>query len=874
MTDQVGAARGKKQERVVVTHRSEEIRIVPPQQTDWDLQPVAHVMRAAKPGPFSKGDLEAQFALGNRFECGHNTTQDYVEAAKWYSLAAKRGHLGATLRLAAMAELGLGGPIDRDKAWNHLLFAVKSGSPDAVFQIGEFILRNPKTGNSPLVYFERAAEQGHVEASLRCARIYMFGSDGIASDRKKALQYLEKAIVAGSQQAVEDAELWKELLEDATLADMGHIADLRSRVLNGDGAAVGELGYRYYTRRGLQWNRVHGLELLKLGVARGDVSSGCLLALVYGEERHSDYDPEESHRWWIWAAERGDGFAQSFLRTFIKGRIPAQTLRETRQYWGYRAAVTGPSKLSSLRILHPDWYATFERHVEYLRKSLPIPKGFGTEMPHGFAKGMEWLAKEATRGSLLATTLYGHIRNAACEDGSWSSDAHWREAEKWLRNAAEAGEVHAQTTLGWNYEQGFGFSVDYERAIFWNRQAAAQGFAEAQNNLGWLFLSGRGVERNIEQAVHWLTLAVKQGHKEAAERLLEVRALQKGMGIDVDEGGQATEPLVVVRGFRPQQRIKAAPSAHRDELPKGNRTSEDGMSGETDANPRVNGPGAKKLPGRIERILTELDSLVGLSAVKLEVRRQAAMIEAQRLRSEHGLKASLGHSKHLVFTGNPGTGKTSVARIVAKLYHELGILPADRVLEVDRADLVAEYIGQTAPKTRAILESALDGILFIDEAYTLAKKGGQDFGREAIDTILKFMEDHRDRIVVVVAGYEAEMDEFVKSNPGLESRFATRIHFDDYSPDELLQIADIVTKGEDYSIAADARDRVSDFLSQYGEARPLNFSNGRFVRNLVEKAIAFHAVRVVSAGGRPSVETLRTLSIDDLSKAISATNGI
>ncbi|MCL2041073.1 MAG: AAA family ATPase [Bacteroidales bacterium] len=241
----------------------------------------------------------------------------------------------------------------------------------------------------------------------------------------------------------------------------------------------------------------------------------------------------------------------------------------------------------------------------------------------------------------------------------------------------------------------------------------------------------------------------------------------------------------------------------------------------------------------------ELTKLTGLTSVKNEITTLENFIKIQQARAQQGLKASQ-LSYHVVFTGNPGTGKTTVARIVAEIYKGLGILRKGHLVETDRSGLVAGYVGQTAIKTNEIIDSALDGVLFIDEAYALVADSGSknDFGAEAIATLLKRMEDNRDRLVVILAGYTNEMKKFINSNPGLESRFNRYIEFPDYSADELYQIFDYNLKKCDYHLTNEVADILNAHFQQVVAAKDRNFGNARFVRNLFEKTLERQANRL------------------------------
>lgn len=246
---------------------------------------------------------------------------------------------------------------------------------------------------------------------------------------------------------------------------------------------------------------------------------------------------------------------------------------------------------------------------------------------------------------------------------------------------------------------------------------------------------------------------------------------------------------------------------------------------------------------KIKEIMQELDSLVGLDGVKRHINEIYAFMEIQKRRSREKLHTE-SQVLHMVFKGNPGTGKTTVARILGKLFKQAGILPKGHLIEVERADLVGEYIGHTAQKTREQIKKSLGGILFIDEAYSLARGGEKDFGKEAIDTLVKGMEDHKDNLIVILAGYKEEMNKFMQTNPGLRSRFPIHVSFPNYSTDELLAIADMMLQQRQYTLSNGARDELRLIIDSLPKLHEHN-GNARLVRNLIERATRVQAVRLM-----------------------------
>lgn len=259
-------------------------------------------------------------------------------------------------------------------------------------------------------------------------------------------------------------------------------------------------------------------------------------------------------------------------------------------------------------------------------------------------------------------------------------------------------------------------------------------------------------------------------------------------------------------------------------------------------------------------ILKELDQIVGLGQVKDFIRSLLAQVEVSNRRKALGLPESDIQTLHMVFKGNPGTGKTTIARILAKLFKELGVIKSGQLVETDRSGLVAGYVGQTALKTKSVIEDALGGVLFIDEAYALAR-GERDFGQEAIDTLVKAMDDYRDQLVVILAGYDEDMERFLDSNAGLRSRFPHIIDFPDYTPEEMLSISQIILKAKGYKATVEAEEIMLKVFKE--KAQDSTAGNGRFVRNLSENAIRNHAVRVCTIE-EPSHQQLITIESEDV----------
>jgi AAA lid domain/ATPase family associated with various cellular activities (AAA) len=280
------------------------------------------------------------------------------------------------------------------------------------------------------------------------------------------------------------------------------------------------------------------------------------------------------------------------------------------------------------------------------------------------------------------------------------------------------------------------------------------------------------------------------------------------------------------------------------------------------------GPGDDALPPPrpLDELLAELDGLIGMHEVKREVHLVANLLRVQQIRRERALPV-LDASRHLIFTGNPGTGKTTVARLLAQIYRTLGVVDRGHLVETDRSGLVAGFVGQTAGRVVAAFDRADEGVLLIDEAYSLTRGGENDFGREAIDMVVKLVEDRRDRVVVILAGYPDEMADLVEANPGMRSRFPRTIHFPDYSDDELLAIFEAIGREGRYQLDDAGRRAVLAWFA--AQPRDAGFGNGRLARNMFEAAVGNQANRLVAIE-QPTDEELTTLTADDIPAAVRA----
>lgn len=403
---------------------------------------------------------------------------------------------------------------------------------------------------------------------------------------------------------------------------------------------------------------------------------------------------------------------------------------------------------------------------------------------------------------------------------------------QYFEKAAKEGGVGGQNMLGFCYLNGIGVDKDEVQGFYWFEKAATSpnAYATPMSNVAYCYQEGCGVKQDYEKAQEWYRKAAEKGdpnaqaHAEALNDKVAEQLKQETIALSIKEiSNKLKEKKEEIEGAKiPQTEPKYEGSAH-----------------------------------------AELDKLIGLSSVKKEVATMEHLLKINQMRKEQGLPVS-EVSKHMVFTGNPGTGKTTVARIIAQIYKENGVLSTGQLVETDRGGLVEGYIGQTAPKTTKKVKEALGGVLFIDEAYALTPEDdARDFGQEAVNTLLKLMEDHKDDLVVIVAGYSVQMERFIDSNPGLKSRFTTYIDFPDYTSEEMQQIFDVIATKNQYVVTEGAREALMELWD--ASHAFANAGNGRAVRNVYEKVQRLQATRIVESG-EMSREALVTILAEDVPK--------
>ncbi len=834
------------------------------------------------------GDSDAQFYLGKCYYFGINAGADKDQAFYWFQKAADQDLAIAQYYLGRCYYFGNGVEEDNDQAFYWFQKATDQDIIEAQCYLGKcyyygFGVEEDK--DQAFYWFHKAADKGMAEAQCHLGKCYYFGN-GVEEDNDQAFYWLKKAADKGMAEA-------QYYLGECYCSGYGVKEDkdqafywYQKAAENGDSDAQLYLGKCYYFGNGVEEDNDQAFYWFKNAADKGIAEAQYYLGECYYSGYGIEEDEEQAFAWYLQAAEKGNALAQFEIgNCYFYGNNVTEN-KKLAELWLMKSAAQGNHDAENLLA---DLHEYDENYAESKKWHLKAAEGGNSSSRitvatnyesgrRGFPKNLEksffWWKRMADDNSRIGPYRVGihfllglgvrqdqHIaytwfERSITQFQSYHS-AYYMMAVCYLMGIG----VEKDKNLAFdNLEKGFSATYiseekkvkteHYESFIRYHlaeeylryeeyrsqglesiKLEAKNGLALAQVKLADHYFCGKAsficdehYKNDISEAYFWYKKAALQGHQRAAERCEFIEGRNPKIIQYVDEIFGTTYIGEI------NTRIRNTDSTVTECIspPEQEKKNIDSVSNIS--------YGA----------INSLNALIGLSSVKKRVQALVNEIKLKNERSRRGLPVGQARSYHMIFTGNPGTGKTVVARIIAEVFYELGITKENKIIETDRSGLVGEYIGHTAVKTTEIINSAKGGVLFIDEAYAL-KGDGNDFGKEAIETLLKKMEDERENLIVIAAGYTNDMKELLDSNAGLASRFTRTIHFDDYSTSELLQIFEKIATDNGYFVDESSYDMISDSLERVKAEKAENFGNAREVRNLFEHAIQEQENRICNS---------------------------